>query len=598
MLTDVADVGVDEHQGYRLPLNVFLLREAYELPTDAVSEPSLEYMRAYVPAGDVDGRQWEHEPDLNLLGASQAGDLVLVVFERPTNAAPWLPFIRNEFGLTGQFGRGGGRSLGAIIFCAQLDPRHGRLRWFGWTFGTGSRALRRTATDTRFGLIAALSGITPEDEGLEGPADEVDKPWRPQLRQLQHRASSPYQRASGHRAARDIPVEGFPFDRFADLVSSAGGKTRAAWAPSVIGGRSFRFTNVIDRPSDLIERSDLIFDWFRSDRYKAAYGWIDNFTLIEDEELIGELRTVVADKFAAEPDQRDLDVLLPDDLIDVDDERAIEFVRFPRGVAGSSTRKNSSNITLTRAMVERLFRGGAGSSDPFDVEMEFLDVERAPLGTSTVLECLFGEVRRGSDTFILHDGDFYRVEASYLEKLRCQIAGIDEATIELAPYEGGSEGKYNEAAAEAGRLLCLDRRLVKVPGETTFEACDLLHPDGYVIHVKRKGRSSVLSHLFAQAYVSAEALRESDESMKEFRRIVEQSEADRDLISRSLDSLEAFDARTRDLEVVFVFIGEWRGRTLQNLPLFSRIALANAVKQIERLGYRVSYKCVDQITVV
>ncbi len=39
-----------------------------------------------------------------------------------------------------------------------------------------------------------------------------------------------------------------------------------------------------------------------------------------------------------------------------------------------------------------------------------------------------------------------------------------------------------------------------------FEFCDLLTPDYHIIHVKKYSSSSVLSHLFSQAYVSAEAL--------------------------------------------------------------------------------------------
>jgi uncharacterized protein (TIGR04141 family) len=62
-------------------------------------------------------------------------------------------------------------------------------------------------------------------------------------------------------------------------------------------------------------------------------------------------------------------------------------------------------------------------------------------------------------------------------------------------------------AASGNGLTLLDRRLIRIDGQSAIEACDLFSSEGHFIHVKhRKGGSSPLSHLFGQALVSAECL--------------------------------------------------------------------------------------------
>ena len=69
-----------------------------------------------------------------------------------------------------------------------------------------------------------------------------------------------------------------------------------------------------------------------------------------------------------------------------------------------------------------------------------------------------------------------------------------------------TEGAYNISAASAlPGACCMDGRLVSYGGgHSKIEFCDVYTADRKMIHVKRYGGSSVLSHLFAQGLVSAE----------------------------------------------------------------------------------------------
>jgi len=69
------------------------------------------------------------------------------------------------------------------------------------------------------------------------------------------------------------------------------------------------------------------------------------------------------------------------------------------------------------------------------------------------------------------------------------------------------EPKYNQLLASHLKGVCLDRKLIQCDvNRKGFESCDVLTPDGTYVHVKRIGRSTGASHLFAQAGVSAQTL--------------------------------------------------------------------------------------------
>lgn len=53
-------------------------------------------------------------------------------------------------------------------------------------------------------------------------------------------------------------------------------------------------------------------------------------------------------------------------------------------------------------------------------------------------------------------------------------------------------------AAQAIDALCLDKRFAYDGWPDKIEICDLLTRDGALIHVKQRGSSSTLSHLFSR----------------------------------------------------------------------------------------------------
>lgn len=563
-------------------------------PQSAIAPPSLPFL-TLVSWSRGQLTQLELNPAVDPFEAAQLGDVAVAVFQRPVGVPAWQRFIRDalnspEFGSASQ-------SLGAIVFCAVADTRQTGAptrRWLAWCFGSGSRSLRRTGSDPRFGLLTALNTLALSGATLPQEGRQVER--APQFRLLQYRTTAPFFQQTGHRAARDIPVEGFRLDRQSDLVSAIGGHTRDALIQDVLGGRSLRFRREVTGFDDLVKLSEELFRRSKEDRYTADFAWIDNITAIFDEDLIAALRQELVVQVLRNPPPANVDVLLPDDLLDLNDERSIQYILYP-----GERRASASRVTLTISMVAGLLARLANAEppmEPLDADLRFLDASREPVGSSSILECLCADLWFDGQQFLAYDGDFYRVDQTFLRSIDQEVLAIPESGTKLPCYRGGDEPSYNSAVGQnrPDEFVVLDRSLIRLPGESGIEACDLVSANGALVHVKRKGKSSVLSHLFLQAGNSCEVLRRSPEARQQLRALIEGMAPPPELAEAVFGALDQLDpANTGDgpIEVVFAFLGDWRDRGITTLPLFSKVSLIQSARRIAQLGYQPTVGLVD-----
>jgi uncharacterized protein (TIGR04141 family) len=108
------------------------------------------------------------------------------------------------------------------------------------------------------------------------------------------------------------------------------------------------------------------------------------------------------------------------------------------------------------------------------------------------------------------------VDAGFIEHLNDEVAQIDLTTIDFPAFEGRGEPQWNESVSTLGDdVVCLDRNLIRLAGETPFEACDLATTSGALIHAKRMGQASKATYVFVQAVRSAQLLAESAEARRQ-----------------------------------------------------------------------------------
>jgi uncharacterized protein (TIGR04141 family) len=124
--------------------------------------------------------------------------------------------------------------------------------------------------------------------------------------------------------------------------------------------------------------------------------------------------------------------------------------------------------------------------------------------------------------YFLHDGSWYLMADTYAEQLQERVEEIFQQPWngQLPPWAQDEDEKaYNKRAADSCGGVVLDRKLIyTTQNRRGLEACDILMPDGTLVHVKNLDSSAPASHLFAQGHNSAHALlydSEAREKLKE-----------------------------------------------------------------------------------
>ncbi len=128
----------------------------------------------------------------------------------------------------------------------------------------------------------------------------------------------------------------------------------------------------------------------------------------------------------------------------------------------------------------------------------------------------------------------------------------------------------------------MDKKLVSVEnGPKKIEACDIFTRDKKMIHVKNKGQSAQLSHLFSQGKVSAECF----VSDMTFRKQVFD-------IAVQKFGVAVFDytqkPQSDEFEIVYAIIDTKNSAIEEKLPFFSKVNLMLTAQELDRMHFKFS----------
>jgi uncharacterized protein (TIGR04141 family) len=142
-----------------------------------------------------------------------------------------------------------------------------------------------------------------------------------------------------------------------------------------------------------------------------------------------------------------------------------------------------------------------------------------------------------------------------------------------------------QRAASIANSFCLDGKTVGISGPDRIEICDLLTKDGHFIHVKKRSRSSTLSHLFAQGVTSAELLLDDEEFLKEAaKKVAELGTGFKSAIPKKRGEREK-------IKVAYVVLSRGqRPDKPYGLPFFSLVSMKTATERLRRAGIEVFAK--------
>ncbi len=164
--------------------------------------------------------------------------------------------------------------------------------------------------------------------------------------------------------------------------------------------------------------------------------------------------------------------------------------------------------------------------------------------------------------------------------LRQETAGADPGHLRARPRHQpsrvaawGGRGRLHAAAASALGGTLLDRRFIYTDlHRRGIEVCDILGPDGSLVHVKNLESSKAASHLLSQALVSADALLHDEEARSKFCTRVETAGGDSTSIPNPVKAVVLGVAR--------------RGRLVssEHLFTFTQVTLVRQVAALQSRG--------------
>lgn len=441
-----------------------------------------------------------------------------------------------------------------------------KKRIFAIPFGYGWTLLIPGSWDERFGLKVTLNSIV--EDGLRR-IDKINMSYVP--------------KNTSEQLSRLGVAADFGIDIEQDLIRSITGKSKDEIFGKTITGKDSLSVSVKTDLSNIKEFLGRCYKKYLSDDYKEYFGWIDHLAEIKDPDLIAKLNEKLIENIKT--NELDKTWMAVPELVDW----AV--------VDGFSYKKSKKHTSRHDDIHLPQFIAALSEDERNNLSLEILKSKYIycySAQTDDVLhqwqayKCLYCETNVDSEekTYLLSDGKWYEVENIFCRQVETDYQALrdQETSIVLPSYNHKNEHDYNNNIAQRdNRLCCMDGNLIyHGGGYSKIEFCDLLSKDNKIIHVKKYGASSVLSHLFAQGVVSGELFLAD----RDFREKVNETLP----ASHKLDDIEE-KPNSSDYEVIYAVISSSE-KDLE-VPFFSKIILRNAKRTLETYGYKVSLQKIE-----
>jgi uncharacterized protein (TIGR04141 family) len=445
-------------------------------------------------------------------------------------------------------------SLGAVLVLSAAGRR------FAITFGSGRHLLDPESYERDFGLLCSLNGVDPD-----------------QLRGAEARTFDDYALHTLRQLSRRSDLKSLALNTDRELVVALSGRLKDTNLGAKVDGRdAVRITAQMD-PAELSAKCVALFHLSEQTTYKDRFPFYDRIRRITD---LGQLRKLNL-RASTVLGRRNFEAfdLFPPQVIS--DEIVIFAVKTHRKVSTQFAEPESRHLGYA-------IRGPQGADE---VERRLRSKTLSGLNASgevveewTFWECLHWEFAEEDVTYVLDAGTWYEIDSNWVAEVESFTAELGPSGIEWPVAQPKQrEEHYNQVAAAALGFALMDQRFVRLEGQTPIEACDLFAAPLRFIHVKkRKGGSGPLSHLFAQALVSAESF----VSVTEFRTLLagelEKSKAGyRRYVSPEID------AHKSEVVLALITTPGFKGDVLKQLPFFSKVTLKLLVTRLESMGLTV-----------
>jgi len=442
-------------------------------------------------------------------------------------------------------------------------------RQFAFTFGHAGRSM-------------LMPGSYELDFGLKVVLNRVDVK---QLRSIDTKNYEDIVISTRKQTSRQSELGAFELDISRDLLRGVvGDPADKTYFKRIAGADAAAFITELEF-SDLGDICDELLSAYHGDEYKKNFDWVDRVKQVRDGNLEavldGLLLAALKSGYAGSMH------LAPADVVDWE-----KIERFSFGGLRRRQICTYPELTLHGYLdtlgPEKLTELDATALRHHQVQIKY---SNAPAATDefSVYECLVWDTVHDGRHFALMDGRWFEIEPEFAKRVLQLVDSLYQPGPYLIAAQSGQDEKgYNAAVVAAlPNYALLDRKTVRTANMASeVECCDLFSDHGEFIHVKKRGSSATLSHLFSQGSVAAELFIQDVEFREKVR---EQLTKDKFAAHASLIPTERPDPN--QFRVIYAVISQHdkNGRP-PPLPFFSAVNLMQHYQRLQRLNMPVNVR--------
>ena len=433
-------------------------------------------------------------------------------------------------------------------------------RYFVLCFGHAYSKIDDSSYEYDFGLRVTLNSIVPNKLNSTDTVEPIN----------------------GRRKRTQIPnasdITMFDFDKDSSILRNITGRVKDDYKdlftnPS--GASSIRISSSVsaDKISELLRT---LLELYNPKTYEDAFHSLLNIIPVKDSDQIAKLdeNLIIALKEKSE----NLYLTIPEII----DYHQVSSVRF-------KSRKKSE--TFDDLYLDRYYEYLEHIEKNLN-EVELEDIQKqmvSLIGTDEETEssyqlykCLVFDTKLQDEggAFHLNEGHWYKVSDDYLNKLTKYLDRHCKKT-KLPPYNHKDEAAYNKSVPlKKSKFICLDSKNIAPSGQ--MEPCDLYTVDSdeaLFIHVKHFRDSAGISHLLYQGQNSARAIRSIDKCLQKLHRLLKGKS--KNLPLKKSDKFKVCFAIITHKDIT---------KKSENLPIFSKISLMQALENLENMGLEAWYE--------
>lgn len=425
-------------------------------------------------------------------------------------------------------------------------------RTFAIAFGYARHLIDLMTVEARFGLHATLNSISEDN-----------------VRTIDKKTFEGISTHTREQASKETSIGGFGLDIERDVVSAVTGTPRDSNLGSQLIGKDSLTARCNVTLDELPELLQAYYAKSKEDTYKTRFSWIDNILEVRDKAKQQELDAVLVDMMRTGGNPK-IWLAIPE-LIDWSDIKGFSY-------SGAQSAEIFPDIHLNK-YIDR-YSVAATSSESLRRHKIFGHRRStdAIFANWPVYRCVHAEIPVNGETYLLNGGDWYQIDNDFVTLVDKTIEAIPCTNFTPIDYAHGEhEDQYNKRLSTAIEgSCCVDRKMIlHGGGRSSVEFCDVYAPSRQMLHVKRYGSASVLSHLFAQGVVSATTFM-SDEQFRE---------KVNTLLPAALQlATPANRPDASGFEIAFLIASQSTGPL--SLPFFSRVTLRNAYRQLTSYGFK------------